>query len=125
MDMKLVNHFTWLANMLAESYVYKTWGAEFKEKELEKAFERFYNSAKKNLDLDLDRLTVEQLRELRFCKWDDDSDLWLIPLWFVPLLPVGIELTSIGGNKVTYTGDNIDLDVRFGCIAYGILKKEV
>ena len=123
MNMNLVNHFTWLANQLAESYTYKTWSTEFKVNELENAFKRFYESAKK-LELDLNKLTVDELREMRFCKWDDKSDLWLIPLWFVPLLPVGIELTSIFGNKVTYTGDNLDLDVRFGCIAYGITKKE-
>ena len=120
MDMTLVNHFTWLANTLAECYTYKNWSTEFKANELE----TFYNSARNNLHLDLNKLTVYDLEEMRFGRWDDESDLWLIPLWFVPLLPVGIELTSIGGTKVTYTGDNIDLDSRFGCIAWGIIKKE-
>lgn len=121
MDQKLVNHFTWLANTLAECNTYP-WSTEFKANELKKSFDKFYESAKK-LDLDLDKLTVDELREMRFGKWDDESDLWLIPLWFVPLLPIGIELTTIAGEKVTYTGDNIDLDIRFGCIAYGIVKK--
>lgn len=121
MDQRLVNHFTWLANKLAESNTYN-WSTEFKVNELKKAFNTFYESAKK-LELDLEKLTVDELREMRFCKWDDESNLWLIPLWFVPLLPVGIELTNIGGGKVKYTGDNIDLDIRFGCIAYGIVKE--
>ena len=122
MDQKLVNHFTWLANTLAECNTYP-WSPEFKENELRKAFDKFYKSMK-GLDLDLEKLTVDELKEMRFCKWDEESDLWLIPLWFVPLLPVGIELTTISGAKVTYTGDNIDLDIRFGCTAYGILKGE-
>lgn len=122
MKSELVNHFTWLANTLAESYTYP-WSDAFKAKELKNNFDKFYESAKK-LDLDLDKLTVDELQEMRFRKWDDESNLWLIPLWFVPLLPVGIELTTIFGNKVTYTGDNIDLDIRFGCIAFGIVKKD-
>lgn len=121
MNPNLVNHFTWLTNTLAECYHYN-WSTEFKANELKKTFEKFYESAKK-LELDLDKLTVDELREMRFCKWDEESNLWLIPLWFVPLLPVGIELTNIGGGKLTYTGNNIDLDIRFGCIAYGIVKK--
>lgn len=121
MNKELVNHFTWLANVMAESYNYN-WSAEFKANEIKNNFDKFYESAKK-LDLDLDKLTVDELKEMRFGKWDDESNLWLIPLWFVPLLPVGIELTTISGEKVKYTGDNIDLDIRFGCIAYGIVKE--
>lgn len=123
MDMKLVIHFTWLTNKLAESNTYP-WSEKFKAEEIKRAFDKFYESAKNTLDLDLNKLTIAELQEMRFMRWSEESDLWLIPLWFVPLLPVGIELTTIFGQKVTYTGDNIDLDIRFGCIAYGIMKKE-
>lgn len=123
MDKSLVNHFTWLANKLAESYSYDTWSDSFKAKEIKDAFNTFYKSIRGNLDLDLDKLTVADLREMRFARWSDENpDLWLIPLWFVPLLPEGIELTSIFGKKVIFNGNNIDLDIRFGCIAYGIIK---
>ena len=70
-------------------------------------------------------LTREEAKELRFMRWDEDMpDLYLIPLWLLPVVPIGTELTSIGGEKVIYDGTNVDNDIRFGCIAYGIEIKE-
>ena len=48
--------------------------------------------------------------------------LALIPIWLYPFIPEDLELTSIGGNKDF--APNIDTDVRFGCLAWGILLKE-
>lgn len=53
-------------------------------------------------------------------KWDDESDLYLIPLYLLSFIPIGTKLTSIDGETVIYDGTNIDNDIRFGCIAYGI-----
>lgn len=47
----------------------------------------------------------------------------LIPLYLLPIVPIGTELTSIGGEVVKYGGGNIDKDIRFGYIAYGIKPK--
>lgn len=124
MNIDLVNHFTWLANSMAECNAYDSWSAKFKECHIKEAFETFYNSLKGDTNkhlVDLKTMTVEKAKELRFCRWSEDMpNLWLLPLWFVPLIPIGIELTSIGGEKVVYDGKNIDTDIRFGCIAYGI-----
>ena len=124
MNKKLANHFTWLANTLAECNTYETWSAELKARTIKESFETFYNSLKKDTNkhlVDLTAMTAEKAKELRFCRWSEDTpNLWLLPLWFVPLIPIGTELTDIGGGKVVYDGNNIDLDVRFGCIAYGI-----
>lgn len=49
--------------------------------------------------------------------------LRLIPLYLYPSLPIGITLTSIGGDDIVFNGSNIDTDVRFGCIAWGIKPK--
>ena len=46
--------------------------------------------------------------------------LYLIPLYLYPSLPIGITLTSIGGEEMVFNGKNIDTDMRFGCIAWGI-----
>lgn len=46
--------------------------------------------------------------------------LRLIPLYLVPIVPIGTEITSIGGEVFKYDGNNVDKDIRFGCIAYGI-----
>lgn len=50
--------------------------------------------------------------------------LRLIPLYLYPSLPIGITLTSIGGDEIVFDGSNIDTDVRFGCIAWGIKPKK-
>lgn len=50
--------------------------------------------------------------------------LRLIPLYLYPALPIGITLTSIGGDEIVFDGSNIDTDVRFGCIAWGIKPKK-
>lgn len=124
MKKELINHFTWLVNSAAQCVAYETWNNETKARQIKESFDTFYKSAKERLKIDLEELTVDELAEMRFCRWSEEKpDLWLIPLWFVPLLPVGIELTSIFGETIVYDGNNIDLDVRFGCIAYGIIKK--
>ena len=50
--------------------------------------------------------------------------LRLIPLYLYPSLPIGITLTSIGGEEIVFDGSNIDTDIRFGCIAWGIKPKK-
>ena len=50
--------------------------------------------------------------------------LRLIPLYLYPSLPIGITLTSIGGEEIVFNGSNIDTDIRFGCIAWGIKPKK-
>lgn len=50
--------------------------------------------------------------------------LRLIPLYLYPSLPIGITLTSICGEERVFDGSNIDTDVRYGCIAWGIKPKK-
>ena len=50
--------------------------------------------------------------------------LRLIPLYLYPSLPIGITLTSIDGEEIVFNGSNIDTDIRFGCIAWGIKPKK-
>lgn len=77
------------------------------------------NELKKHIDWKT--LTREEAIELRFGRWSDETpNLYLIPLWLLPIVPVGTELTTISGNKIIYNGSNVDNDIRFGCIAYGI-----
>lgn len=49
--------------------------------------------------------------------------MYLIPIWLLPVLPVGTKLTCINGAEIVYDGKNIDNDVRFGCLAYGVRVK--
>lgn len=50
--------------------------------------------------------------------------LRLIPIYLYPSLPIGITLTSIDGEEIVFNGSNIDTDIRFGCIAWGIKPKK-
>ena len=47
-------------------------------------------------------------------------DVRLLPLYILPILPVGTKLVSIFGKEIVYDGNNVDKDIRFGHIAYGI-----
>lgn len=69
-----------------------------------------------------EKITKEEF-DIRQQKYLNTSGLMLIPLWLFPLLPKGIEVTSIFGEKIIYDGKNINNDVRMGCIAYGIVPK--
>jgi len=51
-------------------------------------------------------------------RWDDK--LWLFTPEEYNRIPDGTVLTSISGERVTKGTDYIDMDTRFGHIAYGI-----
>lgn len=121
MKSELVNHFTWITNQLSQLNQYD-WSDDMKKKELDKAFKTFNNSFKKYIDFD--NLTVDEARELRFQKFDDESDLWLIPLYLLPILPEGLKVKSISGEELIVGKDKLDNDTRFGALAFGLELKE-
>ena len=122
MKKEILNCLTWYANKVAETVQYH-WSDGFCRREIRESHGKFINELKKHIDFD--HLTREEAKELRFMRWDEDMpDLYLIPLWLLPVVPIGTELTSIGGEKIIYDGTNVDNDIRFGCIAYGIEIKE-
>lgn len=118
MKQEITNCLTWYANRVAETVQYKTWSDEFCRNEVRTATMDFLSELRKHIDFS--KFTKEEAVELRFGKWSDDTNLYLIPLYLLPIVPVGAELTSINGDKVVFDGNNVDNDVRFGCIAYGI-----
>ena len=54
--------------------------------------------------------------------WDDRNQdpLWLFTIEEFNQLPDGIELESIVADKAIKGKDNIDLDTRYGHIAWGV-----
>jgi len=72
---------------------------------------------------DITELSVDELKELGFKKWEEESELYLIPLWAFDLIPDGTVLESISGERAIKGKDEIDLDVRIGCIAWGFEPK--
>lgn len=122
MKKEIQNCLTWLVNRVSETNEYN-WENDFKVYENKKSFNTFYEELKKHIDFT--KITVEEAKELRFQRWDEEHpELWLFPLYLVPIIPEGLEVTSIGGNKYKYEKDKADNDIRFGCVAYGIEIKE-
>ena len=74
-------------------------------------------------ELDKGHLTKEEF-EKKVENEKNTLGLRLIPLYLYPSLPIGITLTSIDGEEIVFDGSNIDTDVRFGCIAWGIKPKK-
>lgn len=118
MKKEIMNCLTWYANRVAETVQYKNWPDDVCRKEIDESTNKLCNELKKYIDFH--KLTREEATELRFGKWAEDDDLYLIPLYLLPIVPIGMELTNICGDKFIYNGSNVDNDTRFGCIAYGI-----
>ena len=121
MKNEIMNCLTWYANQIEMAYRYNR-KLEDTYTEISIAKTKFLEEIKKYIDFS--KLTKEEAVELRFGKWDDKSDLYLIPIYLLPILPIGIELTDIFGEKIVYDGKNVDDDTRMGCLAYGIVIKE-
>ena len=73
--------------------------------------------------VDPNEMSIEQLENLGFKKWDDKSGLMLIPLYLYPFLKDGLMCASISDIEARHIKvSDIDTDNRFGCLAYGIFK---
>lgn len=118
MKQEIINCFTWYANRVAETVQYTNWSDNFARQEVYKSTRDLLSELLKYIDIS--NLTREEAVALRFGKWEEDSDLYLIPLYLLPIIPIGTELTCIDGSTIKYDGMNIDKDTRFGCLAWGI-----
>jgi hypothetical protein len=87
------------------------------EKVLENKFESILRELKKIIVFN--ELTEDELMEIGFKRWSEDSDLLLIPNWYYDFLEKGMVIYGIDG-ETAQVGDDIDRDTRFGVLAYGI-----
>jgi hypothetical protein len=79
----------------------------------------------------LPMMSPGELRELGLRPWNDPDDsesvfagkgtLWLLPGEWYQDLPDGLRLTSIMGLAEIFERGVTSDDIRFGCLAYGIL----
>lgn len=118
MKQDIINCLIKYATHVAETVQYKNWSDEFCRKEIQTATMDFLSTIRKHIDFS--KLTREEAYSLGFGRWSAENDLYLIPLYLLPIIPIGIELTCIDGQKIIYDGTNVDNDVRFGYIAWGI-----
>lgn len=121
MKPQIMSLLTWYANQIEMAYVYYHEPNDIYE-EIKIARKQFMEALKD--EIDFNNLSKKEAIELRFCKWsEEDPSLYLIPIWLLPILPVGTKLTCINGDEIVYDGEKVDNDVRFGCLAYGVRVK--
>lgn len=152
MKQEIINCLTWYANRVAEAVQYTTWSDEYCRKEIRESTDKFVNGLKKHIDFNNlsdeeckelrfgrfmgneeiddeiesiknDNTLSEDEKNKRIESYNNIRDIRLIPLYLLPLVPLGTEVISIGGEIIKYDGTNIDDDNRFGCLAYGIKPK--
>lgn len=112
----------YLANKLAACKSFgKYWGEKYCIKELKEAMDKYLSDESVKEIFNIGNLTKERAEALRFQMFDEEQmpNLYLFPLWFVLLLPYGTKVVSLGGEEFEYAEDT-DLDIRFGCVAFGI-----
>lgn len=115
MKPELRNCLTWLANAVAETVLH-TKDPGHLDADIRQSWGVFCNSVKDHIDWK--HMDLQTAKELRFARWDEESSLYLIPIWLYPSIPEDLELYSIGGQK-GFKKD-IDTDTRFGVLAWGI-----
>ena len=113
--------------------VYYSWSDKYSLDHVKKCFDNLNERLEKIYDIKKifsgEETDINTLISLGFAKWSDEKDengkvLYLIPLYLLPLIPIGTVVKDINGNTTEYNGSNIDNDTRAGLLAYGILVKE-
>lgn len=110
------------ATRAAEPTVYQSWGSEFTAKNIRDLPTRLYASPDFE-PVDPNDLTLEEMKNLGFRKWSDDSNMMLIPLYLLPYLKDGFRAISISGEEFTFNRDKADNDHRMGLLSFGALPK--
>lgn len=119
----------YLRNVLCEiacvgamTAAYPSWTDDFSRKELREVWTDAeaplrHERRRRVTVADLRTLTDDERYMLGFGQWDET--LYVVPLWAYNYIADGEILISILGNEVVKGRDKIDLDQRFGCIAFG------
>lgn len=113
---ELKNHINW-DNLTEEECIelrFSRWASD------ENVDEEIDYARKEGIEKGMNEAYIQQKVE----ELERTRGLWLIPLYLLPIVPKGTELTSILGQVVKYDGTNVDNDIRCGCIAYGIKLKK-
>jgi hypothetical protein len=74
--------------------------------------------------VDFTEFTVEELKQLDFQLWDENTIL--MPVWALDCLIDGTQVVSIDGQEITFDkSKGLDKDTRFGCTAYGFTLSQL
>lgn len=105
----------------AQSAAYAGWSDSFSREEVRSAWTLAAWNPRKLTIADLRLLTADDLESYGFRRWEGNH--WVVPLWAWNMIANGEELLSINNEQVIH-GDELSLDTRFGCVAYGFVLEE-
>ena len=111
-----------LLTTIAELLIYDSWNDEFNDKPIE-VVKRWQKKTKQSYAIDPNDLTMKEMKHLGFIRWEEKTDLMLIPIWLYPFLAKKIVTFDIGYKKHTKYSE-IDKESRFGYLGYGVYTKE-
>jgi len=73
----------------------------------------------------LSKLSPETLKAIGCCPWDEPNEkgevLWLLPGEWYDRIPEGFPLVCISGRQELFKRGETDDDIRYGCLAYGVV----
>lgn len=95
------------------------WSNEFNVSEMLEAYDKSIEFLSE--EFDILSLNKEELVELGFSTFSEESELMLIPIWAYDLIPNGTKLTGLFGGEYIKGKDEVDMDIRGGCLAFGII----
>jgi len=112
-----------IINRAAEIMAYDSWSNDFCAKKI-KEIPSVLKDENGNLinDIQPSDLTEEEMKDLGFGKFSEESQDMLIPLWLFPFLAEEITTQCIDGS-IKIKKSEMDNDNRFGCLAYGVYPK--
>ena len=101
-----------------------SWSNDFKIKNLNDIRELLTNWEEEygSFKINPQDLSIEEMKELGFGSWSEESEMRLIPIWLFPFLCEEFESMSISGSKHSKLSE-LDNDNRFGLLAYGVVPK--
>ena len=70
-------------------------------------------------EIDFNDIDLETAKLIGMQRWDEESKLWLFPVYLYSIIPNGLEVVAIDGTKEIWNGKQ-DNDWRFGALAYGL-----
>jgi len=116
-----------LLTRVGEALSYAEWTDDYRIKNIfgiTESVEYWEEESSDSFKINPNDLTLEQCQDLGFGKWDEQTGIWLIPLWLFSFLCEEFDCLDIFGNKHSKLSE-LDSDHRFGCLAYGIVPKDV
>ena len=126
MKQEIINCLIWYANRVSETIsYYNKCNSNVCIDEFRIINELFTSEVSKYINFY--KLTREEALELGFRRFNTESNIYLIPIYLIPIIPIGTELKSIDGDTIIYVGtimDRIRNDILFDTLAYGIYIPE-